>query len=397
MASASIYLDKRRALSDGKFAIRLYITNIGKFHIATGFSTLVENWENNSYNKKESNFKAKNASLLNLLSKVQNYLFSLDIDGQTLSDAQLKKAITDIISDKPKITRVFTDYMEEFIQRKTKGNTIATYTMTLNRLKEYDPHATFQTIDKRWLENFEFAMEKEGLKTNTRGIHFRNIRAVFNYCIDEEYTNLYPFRRFSIKKEETRKRSLTIEQLRVFRDNDCEEYQKRYIDIFMLSFYLLGINMVDLLNANPNALRDGRFEYKRAKTSRLYSILVQPEAMEIIERYKGKEHLLSIMDEYKDHKNFIHRMNIGLRQVGTLERKGLGGKKYRTPLFPDISTYWARHTWATIAAGLDIPKETIAHALGHAWATNTTTDIYINFDEKKVDEANRQVLDAIKG
>ena len=103
------------------------------------------------------------------------------------------------------------------------------------------------------------------------------------------------------------------------------------------------------------------------------------------------------MDEYKDHKNFIHRMNIGLRQIGTLERKGRGGKKFRTPLFPDISTYWARHTWATIAAGLDIPKETIAHALGHAWATNTTTDIYIRFDERKVDEANRKVIDAIKG
>lgn len=63
--------------------------------------------------------------------------------------------------------------------------------------------------------------------------------------------------------------------------------------------------------------------------------------------------------------------------------------------FPDISQYWCRHTWATIAADLDIPKETIAAALGHGG--NSVTDIYINFDRKKIDEANRKVLDYIKG
>ena len=65
-------------------------------------------------------------------------------------------------------------------------------------------------------------------------------------------------------------------------------------------------------------------------------------------------------------------------------------------LIASISTnisalYKARHSWATIAAELEIPKETIAAALGHGG--NTVTDIYIDFDRKKVDEANRRVLD----
>ena len=55
--------------------------------------------------------------------------------------------------------------------------------------------------------------------------------------------------------------------------------------------------------------------------------------------------------------------------------------------------YWARHSWATIAAELDIPKETIAAALGHS--SSTVTDIYINFDRTKIDRANRQVLDYV--
>ena len=101
------------------------------------------------------------------------------------------------------------------------------------------------------------------------------------------------------------------------------------------------------------------------------------------------------MDEYGNYKDFLHRMGIWLKQIGETERKGLGGKKSRNPLFPDLSSYWARHTWATVAAELDVPKEVIAHALGHSWANSTTTDIYIRFDMKKVDEANRKVIDFV--
>ena len=84
-------------------------------------------------------------------------------------------------------------------------------------------------------------------------------------------------------------------------------------------------------------------------------------------------------------------MNRALKKIGPVKRVGRGGKKVYEPLFPDISSYWARHSWATIAASLDIPRDTIAHALGHGG--NTVTDIYIDFDEGKVDEANRKVLD----
>lgn len=62
-------------------------------------------------------------------------------------------------------------------------------------------------------------------------------------------------------------------------------------------------------------------------------------------------------------------------------------------MFPNISQYWCRHTWATIAAWLDIPKETIAAGLGHGG--NSVTDIYIRFDQKKVDNANRRIIDFI--
>lgn len=60
-------------------------------------------------------------------------------------------------------------------------------------------------------------------------------------------------------------------------------------------------------------------------------------------------------------------------------------------VLPGVTTYTARYSWATIAASLDIPKETIARALGHGG--HSVTDIYIDFDQRKVDDANRRVID----
>ncbi len=62
--------------------------------------------------------------------------------------------------------------------------------------------------------------------------------------------------------------------------------------------------------------------------------------------------------------------------------------------FAGLTTYWARHTWATIAAGLDIPKEVIARCLTHSWG-QTVTDTYIDFDWRKVDEAVKKVVELV--
>lgn len=81
---------------------------------------------------------------------------------------------------------------------------------------------------------------------------------------------------------------------------------------------------------------------------------------------------------------------IGLHYTTSQEKKGQA-------LFPDITTYWSRHTWATVASSLDIPMELIGRALGHSWVNKTITSVYIDFDTRKVDDANRMVIDAVLG
>lgn len=216
----------------------------------------------------------------------------------------------------------------------------------------------------------------------------RNIRAVFNDAIDDEITQHYPFRKYKIKRAATPKRSLSVKELREFFAYPVEDHQRKYLDIFMLTFMLIGINICDLCHLKR--IKDGRVEYQRAKTHRLYSVKVEQEAMEIIKRNKGKNWLINPLDGNANYKNYARRLNDALQSIGEVEI-GKQGRKIIKPLHPELTTYWARHTWATIAASLDIPKETIAAALGHGG--NTVTDIYIDFDQRKVDDANRRVLD----
>ncbi len=320
-----------------------------------------------------------------------------------LTAKQLKRIFLERLQTVPDAVTV-RDFSLSYIDNIKNERTKETYIVTLRKIDDYtgarDIYFTDITLD--WLENFEAWMDKAGMSVNGKSFYLRTLRALFNRAIDRDVIdqNAYPFRKFRIKRESTPKRSLSVEELRRLRDYPCEEWQEKWRDIFMLVFYLIGINTVDLMTLTE--IRKGRIEYRRAKTHRLYSIKVEPEAQAIIDKYKGTDHLLTFADQYADPGDFRRRMNAALKKIGPMEwvenrsrTHPKKNKKQYNALFPGLTSYWARHTWATIAASLDIPKETIAAALGHGG--NTVTDIYIDFDQRKVDEANRKVIDYVNG
>lgn len=133
---------------------------------------------------------------------------------------------------------------------------------------------------------------------------------------------------------------------------------------------------------------------RRAKTGRLYSIKIEPEAAAIIQKYAGRTHLVNGLERYSDENSYLSRMNKRLKYLGC--PRGKRGKILDKGLFPDLSTYWSRHTWATIAYEIGIPVDIIGQALGHSDRSHSVTFIYIKEDQGKVDEANRKVLDYIK-
>lgn len=343
MATVGFYLDTRREKKDGTFPIKLQVRHKGQIMLCTDFCATPETWMGTEYNKSAKNYKAKNVAIRNLINRVEMLLVILD-DNQKLkgmSDKALKEHILKSIKNES-TCKTFVSYIDEFIATKSKENTIVLYKVTKNKILAYDPTCTFETMTRKWLESFNKWLKDTGIKTNSISIHLRNIRAVFNHAIDNEETELYPFRKFTIEREETRKRSLKPEQLITLRDFNGEQYQKEYQDIFMLMFYLIGINAIDLFNLKQ--IVDGRIEYKREKTGKLYSIKVEPEAMEILNRYKGNKFLLNTLEanDY-NYRKYMAAMNRGLQKLGKFERKGLGGKKIRDILFPGITSYMAKH------------------------------------------------------
>lgn len=402
MAAITLILDTRTMRKDGTCPLKLRIShNSSPAYIGLGIYLKPSQWDCMSC-KAVGN--APNRAFVNehtarVLLDAQRALLELQDTGgiRRLTAAQLRDKIAEAVSpdNKKVVTGAFVERFRKFIEAKEKPRTREIYEYTLSRLYKYCPQLdtlAFEDITRDWLQGFDKFLAGTSPSRNARNIHLRNIRAVFNDAIDDEVTQFYPFRKFKIRPEATAKRSLPVEQLRTLFGYPVEPHQRQYLDMFKLIFCLMGINIIDLCNLKPADYANGRITYRRAKTGRLYDIKVEPEAAELIRRHSGQGWLIDILDRYANYKDYAHRLNENLRQIGEVRIVGQGGKKVREPICPQITTYWARHTWATVAASLDIPKETISAALGHELGSRVTS-IYIDFDRRKVDEANRRVLD----
>ena len=350
--------------------------------------------------KKMENYRDVNRKLDNWIDIANSVLLDLmERDGSI--DVEINEAVETVrfalISGKKekvaKKKKTFSDVFEQFIRFK-KGKTYDNYRNTHKKLIKFLGESKykslrFEEMDRCFLMEFENFMSQT-CKQNTIAIHLRNIRAVFNFAIDEEITKFYPFRKMKIRFVETPKRSLSVEELRQLFYFPVNNSQRKYLELFMLQFMFCGINFADLVQLKK-VVRN-RIEFNRSKTMQLISLYVQPEAKILLERNHGRKYLVWVLDHYSNHEDCRKKMNKSLQTIGEEHRLGKGGRIFRQPIFPDVTSYWARHTWATIAASIDVPIEVISASLGHELGSRTTR-IYIRYDKRKIDNANRAVLD----
>lgn len=382
-----LILDTRKVKSSGLFPLKLYISYYSNtLYYNTGTDLTIEQWQP-EINKV---IMHEDASIINKvlqvkLARVKNLLYKLDLQGEleTINNEQLKLRIKHNTTDFVHNDCDFEQLLYEFIKNKAP-KTKSTYIYTLDLCNKYSNNTLrLSHINFKWLKELEDYMQnKLQLKTNTRSIHFRNIRAVYNYAIQTERVTptKYPFKSFKIRSEKTPKRNMSVEMISKLANYPCKKWQEKYIDMFMLMFYFIGINSIDLWNLTHSNVDDERLHYKRSKTKKWYNIKILPEAQSILNKYQGTNKLIKICENYANHEDFRKKINLVIQNIA--------------PEFDKITTYSTRHTWATIAASLDVPKETIAAALGHS--QNSVTDIYINFDNSKIDKANLLVCNYLK-
>jgi len=240
----------------------------------------------------------------------------------------------------------------------------------------------FGDISPEWLSAFDTYLVTYCPQVNSRAIHLRNIRTVFNYALSMELTTArYPFRQYKIKTAPTVPRALTLEQIRaLWNYTPATDAQRYWHDIWRIIFALIGINMADLCALVQ--VSQGRVNYTRRKTGRLYSVKVEPCALRLIKLHAGEQHLVDVLERCKSVHTATSTCNKHMKAIAA--ELGL----------PPLSTYTARYSWATLAASLDVPIEVISLALGHTYGQSVTLG-YIMPDRRKVDEANRVVLGAV--
>lgn len=282
------------------------------------------------------------------------------------------------------VVAVFRHYLETL----GKDSTRRIYGGTLTKVEMYQRRIggtlQFADITPQWLADFDKWLVGYCPAVNSRGIHMRNLRAVFNYAVAEDLTSApYPFKKFKIKRQITTPNALTIEQLHILLNHQPANAVDAYwLDMFRLTFALIGINMADLWGLER--IVQGRINYTRQKTGRVYSIKVEQVAKDIISRHKGRKTLVDVCDRYKDAHIATTQANRRLKAMAV----GLG--------LPPVTMYTARYSWASVAASLDVPIEVISQALGHTYGMAVTLG-YIAPDRRKVDAANVRVLEAVFG
>lgn len=373
MATTRFYLDMRGKASDGKGSVVILLYhNSTQTSISTGVRMTPAQW------KRGKNIDPLLQEKKNSIDK-SLALLSFDPDFPGMTASQLKKAVS--AQKKPRKAGHFVKEMfEEYISSSgMKPKTRSIYELSLKKILSLSGDMRLEDMDLRWLKRFDRHLS-ESQSANGKSIYLRALRAVLNYARDIDSSIPYPFSKFQIKHEETRKRSLTVNELcKIAAHQERKQRDRMFKDYFFLIFYLIGINIKDLLLARKSQVKGERLEYIREKTGKKYSIKIEPEAREILDRYPGKgDYLLNALDICQHYTSFAREIN-----------------EYMSSVFPDLTTYWARHTWATLAYEVGVPIDIISQALGHSMG-NRTTLIYVKPDQAKVDEANRKVIDYFK-
>lgn len=392
MATITLKLDRRRANARGLYPIQFLLTHKGSVTtIGTGIAIRPEHWHGDvtkAVVPKCPNARAINLALEESYFKFSNALRELEADGRTVgkSVAEIKRMLTETKPDSG--PELLTDYFQRYADSRRTENSRAACLYTLKTIRSFGGHdIPFSAVNTIWLKALDAHLAGQNLSVNTRAIHFRNLRAVFNSAIDEELVGLdaYPFRKFKIASVRKEKETLTEEQLVRLMTYDSPHPIRRIAkDMFLLSFYLCGMNLVDLFHLEQ--LRDGRAHFVRTKTSgknpNPVSLLVQPEAAAIIARHAGTAHVLRFAEEAATYPTFNNRIQKAIRAIA--RELGIEGMTF----------YWARYTWATIADKIGIPEKEIGKALGHV-DTTVAGRFYISYDWTKVDRANRRVIDYV--
>lgn len=406
MATIKLYLDTRVLTKNGDAPLKLAVRSKDRVaYLSLGMGVPPSCWKNGKvYAGKDASRLAKPPKTMN--QKIANALaicelafekecgFRTNIDPKVLRDKLLIALRGDEqFEENYTLERLFSEVINNTDPtRNTKQGYITTY----HKLISLYPSARTMLptqITTQFVEKFFYDMRKQGMRDTTIASYLQRLRAIYNYAVRKKLCSAdeNPFKSKKIKTTySVVHRNIPIDEFRIIWNTRVQDLNIQRptsvpkvamaLDIFRLMFCLCGLNLRDLVRLTDKDIINGRIETYRSKTKTRVSIKLEPEALEIIKRLRKGDRLIGRALKSKTYESFIELVNRRLSSVS-----------------PELTTYYARHTWATLAFDLDIPDHVIAMGLSHSYQTRNTNMFYINNDYKKLDVANRKILDYVKG
>lgn len=251
-------------------------------------------------------------------------------------------------------------------------------------------------MDERLIGEYEQWLRTRKVSKNSSSFYMRNLRSAYNKLVSRNLMEqTFPFRNVYTGVERTRKRAvregIIIRLLNLDLAHSASLAFSR--DLFIFSYCTRGMAFVDIAYLKKGDVSRGMLNYVRHKTGQHFTVRIEPFVEEIIKRYepyvRNTPYLFPIItsdnpeEAFRQYQTALGYHNRKLKQLGKLVGESLC-----------LSSYTARHSWATIARNRNIPLSIISAGMGHT--SEKTTLIYLDsVDGSLIDEANEEIVKAL--
>ena len=291
------------------------------------------------------------------------------------------------------------NFMQEVIaELKQMGRyrTSETYQTTLRSFIKFrrGKDLLLDEISSDMMQTYETYLQKKGIIRNSSSFYMRILRAVYNRAVEKNLTTQrFPFKYVYTGIDKTIKRAISLKHIKQIKNLDLSENPTLDFarDMFLFSFYTRGMSFVDMAYLKKKDLKNGMLTYRRQKTGQQLNIKWEQCMQDILDKYDThrSRYLLPIIrtmdqNERMQYENSLHMVNNRLKVIAEI---------ICLPI--PLSTYVARHSWASIAKSKNIPISVISEGMGHD--SETTTQIYLSsFDSSVIDQANLLIIKDLK-
>ncbi len=296
----------------------------------------------------------------------------------------------------------FISYMTaraEALRQSGRDGTATNYERTLNSFRAFlsGVDITVASVTADVVEAYESYLAGRGIMRNSISFYMRNLRSVYNRAVNEGLASqTTPFKYVYTGVDKTRKKAVPENVVVDLYKITLPSEDKRLVlarDMFVFSFCARGMAFVDMAFLKCSDICGGYICYARKKTGQQLKVRVDRHIKDIIDRYSGRgtKYVFPIITaestsgSYHEYRKALNEYNHQLRRLAA-----------RMPEVGKLSSYTARHSWATIARDHGIPISVISAGLGHS--SEQTTRIYLaSLDNSVIDDANEGILAALDG